>query len=92
MTNEEHGEQCFVEFQWAEPTEKDPTLHIVAWHGKARLHVDFDNETPEGRADLTHVVQSMPQILSHIFTEMKIKREVDSVDQELKDLLGDEGA
>lgn len=90
MTEEEHehDENCLVQFQWADPGE-DGLLHIVAWIGKARLHIDYVDSTREGQEDLGRIIHTMPQIISHIRQEQAIKREVDSVDQDLLDLLGE---
>lgn len=88
MTEEhECDENCYVRFQWADPAE-DGILHVVAWLGEARLHFDF-KEDAEGAHELGRVITSIPKMLAHIRREQEIKREVDSVDQDLLDLLGE---
>lgn len=86
---DEHNcdETCYVRFNWAYPDENN-VLHVVAWLGDAKLHVDFKNNG-EGAAELGRIVVSMPKILGHIRDELMIKREVDEVDQDLLDLLGE---
>lgn len=89
MTDDEHTEE-FVRFEWQTPKDKsDLRVHVVAEFGEARIHLDFTDDGAKGTSDLQKVVGTMPMILKHVRNERMIDHEMEGVEQDLLDLLGD---
>lgn len=94
MADEVHGHdpkncQEHVRFEWQTPDSADDDgLHIVAYYGEARLHLDFTDDGKAGTQELATVLGAMPVILKYIRNEVQVRRDMEGVEQDLLDLLG----
>lgn len=79
-----------VKFSFFVPKNLEADLRrVVARYRDTKLDVEWQ-DSDAGQENLKSVLATLPSILTHVRSEMAIKREVASLDRDLEELNGDE--
>jgi hypothetical protein len=78
-----------VTFRYNVPPKGDHRIEVCMRYKEAHLDFGFD-DTEEGNRDASRLFEAYPEIMAHIANEIEVRREVEELDQDLLDLLGEE--
>lgn len=86
---EDYPPERLVRFTYNIPDENVPLVHICLKRLDTHVDVEFDN-SDDGQRRLGETMAALPGVVKHVRKEISIQQEVDAIDHDLFDLLGED--